>query len=204
MLHQGQHSSFPSLHPPFLFRLRLMVSFLRARALPLWVKRPADSSDKSGKVRLMNVFPTPTPSSEHYAAERWCERENRRIVPCRCFLKGLPTPLRAFREGGSLCSRSHQAGLSTSTQSAQRRPKGLLVGNTKGYRRRLSFVEAADPDVACFCLRSGQCVGGPAWFSCLAREARCRGSSSKLSAESLSSLEAAASSAWALGLGSWS
>lgn len=65
-------------------------------------------------------------------------------------------------------------------------------------------METFDLDVACFCLISGQLMGGLLWFSLLFREAKCRGNFSKLSAESLSSLEAAAFSAWAVGLGSWS
>lgn len=64
-------------------------------------------------------------------------------------------------------------------------------------------MDTSDPEVPLFCLMSGQPTGGPLLFSLLLGEARCRGKFSKLSAESLSSLETASFSALASGLGSW-
>lgn len=64
-------------------------------------------------------------------------------------------------------------------------------------------MDTSAPNVAGFCLTSELLMGEPWWFFLLGREAN-RGSFSKLSTESLSSLEAVAFSTWASGMGSLS
>ena len=65
-------------------------------------------------------------------------------------------------------------------------------------------MDTSDPEVVCFCLMSGQVMGGSLWFSLLLWDAGCRGHFSELSAESLSSSEATSFLAWDCGLGPWS
>jgi len=46
------------------------------------------------------------------------------------------------------------------------------LGTTMGSGRRLCLVDTSDPDVACFCLMSGQLMGSARWLSFLLWEAR--------------------------------